>query len=339
MTQPPSTYTITVHWRTSKHTDLDEPVTDTASDWATARTMGRKLTTLRAAVAVVIRDPDGELIANWDAYSNLWREPRPRPTIDTAAVDRARILAADYRAHPTPARAHNAAQILWTVLGTLDAVVARTFAITDENTRLAAASPLGKAAPRTRPGLPTIDADDERQHPAWPHIDDQAETAPDCVHHRRRYQRTRCADQTCRRCWLGGPHNWPSRIAAAAKLADQLDMPPIAELPDDAANHWTTVDNAQTGQLCDIATAQGFTPADKPTCEQIADLVAKHLPRIPAPLCFADGPVLGTNTLTCFLAQGHEGAHSTNAFPNPRTWPRLATGGTIDTTTARIGEN
>ncbi len=59
------------------------------------------------------------------------------PADQAATVARARTLAADYQANPTPARAHNAAQALGAVLGTLDAVVARTFAITDENTRLA----------------------------------------------------------------------------------------------------------------------------------------------------------------------------------------------------------
>lgn len=58
-------------------------------------------------------------------------------TLDPLA--RARTLAADYQANPTPARAHNAAQVLQQVLNTLDAVVARTFAITDANDRLAAA--------------------------------------------------------------------------------------------------------------------------------------------------------------------------------------------------------
>ena len=72
-------------------------------------------------------------------------------------------------------------------------------------------SPLGKAAPRSRPGLPSIGPGDELQHPAWPHIDDEAETAPDCARQRTEYSRTRCADETCRRCWLGGPVNWPSR--------------------------------------------------------------------------------------------------------------------------------
>lgn len=78
-------------------------------------------------------------------------------------ITRARQLAADYQANPTPARAHNAAQALQRVLDALDAVVART-----------------------------------------------------------------------------------SRIAA---LAAQLDMPHLAELPTDAANRWTAVDQAQTSQL------------------------------------------------------------------------------------------
>lgn len=139
MTQPAKPYTITTHWHPGKRHDLNEPVTDTAPDWPTARTMALRLTTLRATAAVVVHDPDGELIANWDVYSNLWREPRPQPKFIDTLVDvaRARVLAADYQANPTRARAHNAAQILWDVLGTLDAVIARTFTITDENTQLA----------------------------------------------------------------------------------------------------------------------------------------------------------------------------------------------------------
>lgn len=293
------TYTITTHWHPGKRHDLNEPVTDTAPDWPTARTMALKLTTLRATAAVVVHDPDGELIANWDVYSNLWREPRPRPTINPTTVDRARILAAEYRDNPTPARAHNAAQTLWDILGTLDAVVARTFAITDENDRLTRvvdearkldllpprtpltdASPLGKAAPRTvRPGLASIGIEDERQRPDWPPVDETAPMAEGCETARTTYHRTRCAAETCGRCWLGGPENWPKR--------------------------------------------PGF-------------------PIVTSPVewCAAPGPTLGVVNLQCFLARGHEGDHSTNAHPNPRTWPPLATGGIVTPNpTHRIGES
>lgn len=172
-----------------------------------------------------------------------------------------------------------------------------------------------------------------------------------------------------------------SRIAA---LASQLDMPPLAELPDNAANHWTAVADTQAGQLCDFAEGAGigFTDADKPTTEQLDALIAKHLtppklcpglpvaephfarlacflpeghsgdhdnqpptgpgfPIVTAPVewCGADGWHGSSNTLTCFLARGHEGDHSTNAHPNPRTWPKLATGGIVDPNRAtRIGE-
>lgn len=144
-------------------------------------------------------------------------------------VARARQLANDYRDKPTPARAHNAAQTLGAVLDTLDAVVARTFAITDENSRLVAASPLGKAARRTRPGLASIDATDERQHPAWPPIDDENPTAPDCVKERLQYKRTRCAEPTCKRCWLGGPDNWPRRPLATGGIVDPTRIHRIGE--------------------------------------------------------------------------------------------------------------
>jgi hypothetical protein len=70
-----------------------------------------------------------------------------------------------------------------------------------------------------------------------------------------------------------------------------------------------------------------------------AGTLATAAARTPSPICFADGPMLGANTLTCYLPRGHEGDHSTNAHPNPRTWPQLATGGIVDTTTARIGDS
>lgn len=71
--------------------------------------------------------------------------------------------------------------------------------------------PLGKAGPRTtRPGLPSIGSADEAQHPEWPAVDLGAEPSVRCEQDRADYDRTRCADSGCLRCWLGGPLNWPS---------------------------------------------------------------------------------------------------------------------------------
>lgn len=72
-------------------------------------------------------------------------------------------------------------------------------------------SPLGKAAPRTRPGLVSIGEVDERNHPHWPLIDPAAKGAPGCTDQRETYQRTRCSNETCLRCWAGGHDNWPSQ--------------------------------------------------------------------------------------------------------------------------------
>lgn len=71
-------------------------------------------------------------------------------------------------------------------------------------------NPLGKAGPRTRPGLPSIGDVDERNHPDWPAIRLRADRAPQCTNERTAYGRTRCSDETCHRCWMGGPANWPS---------------------------------------------------------------------------------------------------------------------------------
>lgn len=198
-------------------------------------------------------------------------------------IARARTLATDYQANPTPARAHNAAQVLWTVLGTLDAVIARTFTITDENDRLAAA--LGKLTGENAK--------------LWEFIE-----CPDC-----------------------GP---------IEKLADQLDMPPLAELP-------------TPPKLCPgfpvaephLARLACFLPEGHPGDHDNQPPTGPGYPIVTAPVewCRADGWHGSSNTLTCFLAKGHEGDHSTNAHPNPRTWPKLATGGIVNTgNAARTGE-
>jgi hypothetical protein len=233
-------------------------------------------------------------------------------------ITRARHLAADYQANPTPARAHNAAQVLGAVLDQLDAVAAVARAINDENRRLAAAELVcelfgGRGVEHDQLGKALTQAWID-----WHRLSNTRTDRPtlqpviDALAARR--------DQT--------------RAETLARLATQLDMPPTAELPTDAANHWTALDPTATSRI----SANASTYADKPTTEQLADLVAKHM--LPVPLCFADGPVLGANTLTCYLPQNHEGDHSTNAHPNPRTWPQHATGGIVDpTTVARIGEN
>lgn len=66
--------------------------------------------------------------------------------------------------------------------------------------------PLRTSEPPSWPG--SITAEDELRHPQWPDINEAGDQAPGCENIRSEYNRTRCANAGCWRCWRGGPLNW-----------------------------------------------------------------------------------------------------------------------------------
>lgn len=74
----------------------------------------------------------------------------------------------------------------------------------DQPRRWVTRAEMGKAADRGAGPLLAITTDDEKQHPHWPAIDENAEPYRWCEHTRRQYYRTRCAMPRCGRCWAFG---------------------------------------------------------------------------------------------------------------------------------------
>lgn len=266
--------------------------------------------TITSGIGGLIRYAYGEI----DHIEDLGQPTPAAPaslTDHMVTIARARLLAADYQANPTPARAHNAAQVLGAVLNQLDAI---------------------------------------------------------------RAEHSDCAERLGE-SWDYGDKMEAERDTLTARLAAELDMPPLAELPEGAANHWAALDRAHAGQLRDFATEHlGFTDADKPTAEQITDLVAKHMRPAPEALtavamearaqitdAFSPDPDCGESGCVVTI-KGHRGAvqrltthteecrgapraiteqHTGPGFPTVVPADQLppATGGIVDTTTvARIGD-
>ncbi|MCG5464327.1 hypothetical protein MED01_002493 [Micromonospora sp. MED01] len=66
-------WTVHTSWRAHRSLRADE-TTSTHPDWPTARRIALRLACLSGARYVTVQDPTGVVVADWDAYTNRWRE-------------------------------------------------------------------------------------------------------------------------------------------------------------------------------------------------------------------------------------------------------------------------
>ncbi len=72
------TWTVATLWTAAYEGDpaAQEGTRETFPTWDMARSNALSLTCLKGTWAVKVLNADGDVIANWDRWSNLWREPR-----------------------------------------------------------------------------------------------------------------------------------------------------------------------------------------------------------------------------------------------------------------------
>lgn len=71
-------WTVATLWASTQEGDLSATggTSETFPTWTEARTRALRLTCLNGARAVKVVNPDGDVHANWDRWSNRWHEPR-----------------------------------------------------------------------------------------------------------------------------------------------------------------------------------------------------------------------------------------------------------------------